>query len=85
MLYNLLSFFNKSPSTFVCNSYSEKESLKIRKVTSKTSILYNSSNKENYMYCSVNLRNKVRINHVLPDTRYPSVKIKQFPYSKSKL
>ena len=36
LFYNFLSFFNKNHLTFVCNSYSEKESLKIRKVTSKT-------------------------------------------------
>ena len=47
MLYNLLSFFNKSILTFVCNSYPEKESLKIRKVTKKNSNFNNSLNKVN--------------------------------------
>ena len=35
-LYNFLSFFVKNSLTSVCNSYSEKESLKIRKVVCKT-------------------------------------------------
>ena len=35
-LYKFLSFFNKKSLSFVYNSYSEKESLKIRKVTRKT-------------------------------------------------
>ena len=37
MVYNFLSFFNKSLLTFVCNSYPEKESSKIKKITKKTS------------------------------------------------
>ena len=45
MLYKFLSFFNKNPLTIIYNSFSEKESLKIRKVTWNTEILYNSSNK----------------------------------------
>ena len=35
-LWNFLSFFSKTPLTFVCYSHSEKQSLKIRKVTNNT-------------------------------------------------
>ena len=36
MLYNFLSFSNKTLLTFVCNSCSEKEFLNIKKGNSKT-------------------------------------------------
>ena len=36
MRYNFFTFFNKSLSAFVCNSYPEKESLKTRKENSKS-------------------------------------------------
>ena len=42
-LYNILSFFNKIHLTFVCNFCSENRSLKIKKVSSKTGSLHNSS------------------------------------------
>ena len=57
MLYNFLSFFNKRTLTFVCYSYYKKESLKIRKVNSKTGNFMHSSNKI--------LRINVRINKYL--------------------
>ena len=70
MLYNLLSFFIKSILTFVCNSYPEKESLKIRKVTKKNSNFNNSLNKVNIIriiYIKIipitkqNLKNRILI------------------------
>ena len=70
MLYNLLSFFNKSILIFVCNSYPEKEFLKIRKVTKKNSNFNNSLKKVNIIriiYIKIipitkkNLKNRILI------------------------
>ena len=86
MLYCFLSFFNKNALTFICNYYSEKESLKIGKVTSNTgSFIWFVKWRKNYTYCLANLRNIVFINQILPDTLFkPQRKNKKYYYHKPK-
>ena len=62
-------FFNNRTLGNVFNSFSEKEALSIRKVTSKTGYFINFLKKfENYTYELVTLRNKVLIHFIFHRT-----------------